>query len=161
MHDYSIPNPSGITHVRPGVVGIPTGSSPAPTTPAPIPVKMDVYREPRALSVSSDTWGSSPVSSTYGQSYASAGSWSLPRSSLRRSRSTSAPKTDEDDGGYVEIDIEGDDMFGGQRYGFVSRGRMSAERGGGLKDDLDDTVSMDLRDEKIVEEWDGEMEMEM
>ncbi|GJE98220.1 hypothetical protein PsYK624_144440 [Phanerochaete sordida] len=165
MHDYSIPTSSGITHVRPGVVGVSTGSSPAPGTPsstgpAPIPVKMDTYREPRALSVSSDTWNSSPVSSAYGQSYASAGSWSLPRSSLR-SRSTSAPKTDEDEG-FIEVDIEGDDAFAGQRYGFVSRGRTSAERGAaGLKDDGDGAALLGLRGERIEEEWDGEMEMEM
>ncbi|EKM53296.1 uncharacterized protein PHACADRAFT_259560 [Phanerochaete carnosa HHB-10118-sp] len=162
MHDYSIINSSGITHVRPGVVGVSTSSSPPPATPSPsgpspIPVKMDTYRETRALSVSSDTWNSSPVSSTYGQSYASTGSWSLPRSSLR-SRSASAPKTDEDES-YIEVDIEGDDGFAGQRYGFVSRGRMSAERSGGLKDV--DGTPMNLRDEKIEEEWDGEMEMEM
>lgn len=164
MHDYSIPNPSGITHVRPGVVGVSTGTSPAPMTPpsgpSPIPVRMDTYRETRAMSVSSDTWNSSPVSSTFGQSYASAGSWSLPRSSLR-SRSTSAPKTDEDEG-YIEVDIEGDDTYtGGLHYGFASRGRTSAERSSGLKDDGDSAAPVSLREEKIEEEWDGEMEMEM
>ena len=163
MHDYSIPTASGITHVRPGVVGVSTASSPVPSSgPSPIPVKMDTYRESRALSVSSDTWGSSPVSSAFGgHSYGTAGSWSLPRSSLR-SRSTSAPKTDEDaEGGYVEVDIEGDDTVGyaGQRYGFASRGRMSAARSG-HKDD-EDGVLVSLRNEKIDEEWDGEMEMEM
>ena len=160
MHDYSIPTSSGITHVRPGVVSVSTASSPAPSSgPSPIPVKMETYRESRGLSVSSDTWGSSPVSSTYGgHSYGTAGSWSLPRSSLR-SRSTSAPKTDEDEAGYVEVDIEGDDTFSGQRYGFISRERMSAARSG-HKDD-EDGVIVDLRDERIDEEWDGEMEMEM
>lgn len=156
MHDYSIPTYSGITRVRPGVVSVSTSSSPAPSAPTPVPVKMDTYREGRAMSVSSDTWGSSPVSSTYGQSFGTAGSWSAPRSSLR-SRSTSTPKSDEDEGGYVEVDIEGDDSYSSQRYGFVSRGRMSAERGG-YKDSED---FVDLRAEKIDEEWDGEMEMEM
>lgn len=158
MHDYSIPTYSGITRVRPGVVSVSTSSSPAPSAPTPMPVKMDAYREGRAMSVSSDTWGSSPVSSTYGQSFGTAGSWSAPRSSLR-SRSASTPKSDEDDGGYVEVDIEGDDVYSGQRYGFVNRGRMSAERSG--YKDPDDNVVVDLRDEKIDEEWDGEMEMEM
>lgn len=123
-----------------------------------MPVTMDTYRESRATSVSSDTWASSPISSTYGQSYGTAGSWSLPRSSLR-SRSTSAPKSDEDDGSYVEVDIESEDVYSGQKYGFINRGRISATRGG-FKDDEDGAV-VDLRDEKIDEEWDGEMEMEM
>lgn len=162
MHDYSIPTSSGITQVRPGVVSVSTGSSPAPSAPIPsdpssVPVRIDTYREKRDLSVSSDTWGS-PVSSTFGQSYGTAGSWSLPRSSLR-SRSASTPKSDEDDGGYVEVDIEGDDAYNSQRYGFVNRGRTSAARSG--YEDEDDGAVVDLRDEKIEEEWDGEMEMEM
>lgn len=73
-----------------------------------------------------------------------------------RSRSNSAPKTEEDDA-YIEVDIEGEDAYHGQRYGFASRGRMSAARA--TKDE--DEPPAGLRGEKIDEEWDGEMEMEM
>ncbi|THG97282.1 hypothetical protein EW026_g4690 [Hermanssonia centrifuga] len=142
----------GITHVRPGVLGVPTGSSPASSVPVPVPVDMNAYRE-------SNRYGS-PISysSAFGaQSYDTGGSWSLPRSSVR-SRSTSAPKSEGDEGVEVEVDIEGDDL-GDQRYGFISRGRMSAARDG-MKDE-DDGYMGNLREEKIEEEWDGEMEMEM
>lgn len=76
-----------------------------------------------------------------------------------RSRSASTPKSDEDDGGFIEVDSESDDVYNGQRYGFVNRGRMSAARSG-YKDEGDGVI-IDLRDEKIDEEWDGEMEMVM
>lgn len=163
MHDYAIPSASGITHVRPGVVGVSTGTSPAqtpaPSRALPLPVTRDTYRDPaRGMSVSSDTW-ESPVSSAIGRnSYGTAGSWSLPRSS-ERSRSTSAPKSEEDDPLYVEVDIEGDEPYHERGYGFITRGRTSATRGG-VKDE-DEVTQGRIQEERIEEQWDGEMEMEM
>lgn len=162
MHDYAISSASGITHVRPGVVGVSTGTSPAhtpaPSQAVPLPVTRDTYRDTaRDMSVSSDVW-ESPVSSAIGQhSYGTAGS-SLPRSSAR-SRSTSTPKSEEDDGKYVEVDIEGDEPFPERGYAFITRGRTSATRDG-LKNE-DDTAHGRIREERIEEEWDGELEMEM
>jgi len=156
MHDYAISSASAITHVRPGVVGVPTGLSPE-STPAPLPVNKNAYRDSvRGMSVSSDVF-ESPISSAVGkQSYGTAGSWSLPRSSVR-SRSASTPKSDEDETGYVEVDIEGDDSYAVDHvYGFISRGRMSAARDGWKEEEF-----VNLQEEKIEEQWDGEMEMEM
>ncbi|KAI0343877.1 hypothetical protein BDW22DRAFT_1356477 [Trametopsis cervina] len=160
MHDYAIPTTTGITHVRPGVVGVSTSSSPAPATvhsqALPVPVSRSAYRDtPRGMSVSSDVL-ESPVSSAIGQySYGTTGSWSLARSSVR-SRSTSAPKSEDDPGSPVEVDIESDEPYADTSYGFISRGRLSSARG-----DWKDDEFVSLRSEKIEEEWDGEMEMEM
>ncbi|KAF7792776.1 hypothetical protein EIP86_003874 [Pleurotus ostreatoroseus] len=171
LHDYSIAA-SNVTHVRPGVVTVSTGTSPAPTpvlapsAPLPMPVTMDRYRDvPRGVSVSSDRWDS-PISYSAGaggHSYETGGSWSLPRSSVR-SRSASTPKSDGSGSGDIEVDIVGvgEDAFDGERlprYGaFVSRGRTSDARGAWKEEDA---AAGDLRAEKIEEEWDGEMEMEM
>ncbi|KAI0691503.1 hypothetical protein BC835DRAFT_1360186 [Cytidiella melzeri] len=155
LHDYAISTASGITHVRPGVVSVSTGTSPA-HTPAPqavpLPVNRNTYRDTgRDMSVSSDVL-ESPISSALGQhSYGTAESWSLPRSSVR-SRSTSAPRSEEDEGVAVEVDIEGDESYSVHSYGFISRSRTS-----GWKDE----EFVNLQEEKIEEEWDGEMEMEM
>ena len=50
-------------------------------------------------------------------------------------------------------------------YGFISRGRTSDARGAWMKDPSSaggaGVVNLNLREEKIEEEWDGEMEMEM
>lgn len=156
LHDYAIPTASGITHVRPGVVGVSTGTSPAHTPApqvAPLPVNRSTYRDTaRGMSVSSDVL-ESPISSAIGQqSYGTTGSWSLPRSSVR-SRSTSAPKSEEDEHGSVDVDIEGEEPYADNSYGFISRGRRSAFK--------DEEYTKNLQDEKIEEEWDGEMEMEM
>ena len=156
LHDYAIPTASGITHVRPGVVGVSTGNSPA-QTPAPqavpLPVNRTAYRDmARGMSVSSDV-PESPILSAMGQqSYGTTGSWSLPRSSVR-SRSTSAPKSEEDENASVEVDIEGEEPYTEHSYGFISRGRRGAWK--------DDEYTKNLQEEKIDEEWDGEMEMEM
>jgi hypothetical protein len=103
------------------------------------------------MSVSSDVL-ESPISSAIGQySYGTSGSWSLPRSSVR-SRSTSAPRSDESDGAIVEVDIEGEEPYAEHSYGFISRGRLGRDK---------DDEFMNLQEERIDEEWDGEMEMEM
>ncbi|KAL4247453.1 hypothetical protein ABKN59_008629 [Abortiporus biennis] len=200
MHDYSVPM-SGLTQVRPGVVGVSTGSSPSATpsieevqiaapraVPVPVPVNNTMYRDRDTFASSAlDSWGS-PVSFTYAQSsYSGAhsfgtGGWSLPRSSLRsasvsdsRSRSGSAPKSDDEREDYVDIDAEDIPVDDGnsQPYGFISRGRMSATRHG-WGDDEDEGMLLkhhhghyhhiqkhQQHEEKIDEEWDGEMEMEM
>ncbi|KAI9063682.1 hypothetical protein FKP32DRAFT_1676370 [Trametes sanguinea] len=94
MHDYALPSSSGVTQVRPGVVGVPTTAADAahahalasanghPTAqqsaPMPVPVPgRDMYREPREgggysfVSASgasaSEAW-SSPVSVGFAQS---------------------------------------------------------------------------------------------
>lgn len=164
MHDYAVASANGITHVRPGVVGVSTGTSPAhtpaPSQAVPLPVTRDMYRDTaRGMSVSSDVW-ESPISSAIGQhSYGTAGSWSLPRSSAR-SRSASTPKSEEDDGAYVEVDIEGDEPYLERRYAFITRGRTSATRDD-VKGEDDDAMRGGIREERIEEEWDGELEMEM
>ncbi|TCD67634.1 hypothetical protein EIP91_012199 [Steccherinum ochraceum] len=159
LHDYAVGSGAGgVTHVRPGVFGVSTGSGsgseaspPAPdvsmagaTRPVPVPVNGNgngMYRDPYP---SSDPWGSS---SFHSSSYSlGAGGWSLPRSSVRsvsvtsgdsRSRSGSVPKSDVDideEDEEVEIDIEvdaGEEEYVHHDGGFVARGRTSATRGGG------------------------------
>ncbi|KAI8970551.1 hypothetical protein BD414DRAFT_581730 [Trametes punicea] len=92
MHDYALPSSGGITHVRPGVVGVPTSAADAHAIPAsngystaqqrsapmPVPVSSrDSYREPRdgggyslvsASGVSASEAWSSPVSVGFAQS---------------------------------------------------------------------------------------------
>ena len=163
MHDYSIPATGGLTHVRPGVLAVPTGSESEHSTatravPVPVPVNTTTYRDPAASY--SESWGS-PASYSLAHSYGTGG-WSLPDSSLRsesgsasRSRSGSIPRSEYED---ELVDIDGDDMHE-SGYGFASRGRTSATRDG-WKDGKGSVGSIQ---EKINEEdWDGmEMEMEM
>ncbi|KAH8103321.1 hypothetical protein BXZ70DRAFT_925031 [Cristinia sonorae] len=188
LHDYSIPSSGGVTHVRPGVLGIPTGSevqdAATLSRPVPVPVSNGVYRDTvHGHSYTSDPWGS-PVSLTYGsgqspfhsssvQSYGTGGGWSLPRSSVRsvsvtsgsRSRSGSVPKSDMEDEGegeeyVIDVEVDGESEYGG----FAARGRTSAARGA-WRDELmyEGKAGKTGRDAKIEEEeWDGmEMEMEM
>ncbi|PCH38965.1 hypothetical protein WOLCODRAFT_141029 [Wolfiporia cocos MD-104 SS10] len=176
MHDYAVPATGGITQLRPGVLGVPTGSStpapaPAPTSTAPVPivpVPVPALRREESASVVSDAW-SSPVSvsfapsslrsssvsaSALGRSYSDGtGGWSLPRSSVRsESGSRSRSGSVEDD----FVDVDGvDDYYGykaGGGYGFsVRSGSYASDKG----------MAVDVGHEKIEEEWDGEMEMEM
>ena len=113
LHDYSIPSSAngtaGLTQLRPGLLGVPTGLGEAatPTTtfgaangslPVPVP-NSDIYRQSNygSLGGKSEPWGS-PVSShythtsyqspaishSYSKSYSDGtGGWSLPRSSVR------------------------------------------------------------------------------
>ncbi|KAI0067027.1 hypothetical protein BV25DRAFT_1905453 [Artomyces pyxidatus] len=99
LHDFAI-GTGAITRLRPGVVGVPTGSAEVRT------------HEFAALD-------GSPASA---QSY-SAGGWSLPRlSASSRSRSVS------DDSEDADLDMEMDSMS--VSGGFSARGRMSAARFG-------------------------------
>lgn len=83
LHDYSIPN--GITHVRPGVLGVPTGphsedgstSTMTRALPVPVPVNTSAYRDRNdaaysfvsgASSVSVESWGSPVSLMTHAQS---------------------------------------------------------------------------------------------
>ncbi|THH22535.1 hypothetical protein EUX98_g8160 [Antrodiella citrinella] len=162
LHDYSVPSSGNVTHVRPGIFGVPTGSELGrlAAVPVPVPISHTGYRDTTAHSVTSDPW-SSP-------------GWSLPRSSVRsvsvtsgsRSRSGSVPsKSDEGDEesevGYAMVDVEGgeEDVYGSG--GFTARGRVSATRG--WSDEYEGgVVASKPREAKIEEEWDGmEMEMEM
>ncbi|KAK7691457.1 hypothetical protein QCA50_004856 [Cerrena zonata] len=169
MHDYSIPTSSGLTHVRPGVLAVPTGSSEndhstaSRAAPVPVPVNTTTYRDPAGsyslVSGTSESWGS-PASFSYAHSYGTGG-WSLPDSSVRsesgsasRSRSGSIPRSEYED---EFIDVDGEDVDG-QGYGFASRGRTSATRDGWKDGKEPDAPVQD----KTNEEWDGmEMEMEM
>jgi hypothetical protein len=113
LHDYSIPSSvngtSGLTQLRPGLIGVPTGpSEPATntsalrTTPRSLPVPVpnaNTYRQSNYGSIGgkSEPWGSPtsshyahnsyhspPVSHSYSKSYSDGtGGWSLPRSSVR------------------------------------------------------------------------------
>ncbi|OCH88010.1 hypothetical protein OBBRIDRAFT_795646 [Obba rivulosa] len=162
MHDYAVPG-TGITHFRPGLLGVPTGPG-ASSAPVDVPA---VPREAgyTFIGAASDAW-SSPASagglafaqsvrsassfsafsasaSGQGQSYSEgAGGWSLPRSSLRsgsRSRSGSVSESDY-------VDVDGEDEYAAR--GVWQRGD-ALRAGGGVG-------------KKIEEEWDGmEMEMEM
>ncbi|KAI0646269.1 hypothetical protein C8Q79DRAFT_961813 [Trametes meyenii] len=95
MHDYALPSSGGITHVRPGVVGVPMHAAAQPdaatvnanptyasaqhrSAPMPVPVaSRDAYREPRdggaysfvsaSGASASEAW-SSPVSVSFAQS---------------------------------------------------------------------------------------------
>lgn len=157
MHDYAVPGTGGITHFRPGLLGVPTGppvvTASLDTRSAPVDVPMTAHREPGYAFVGgqSDTWSSPAFAqslhsvssfSAHGQSYSEGtGGWSLPRSSLRsgsRSRSGSVSESDY-------VDVDGEDEYAAR--GVWHRG--DTLRGSGVK-------------EKIEEEWDGmEMEMEM
>lgn len=171
MHDYAVPGTGGITHFRPGLLGVPTGPSAGASTStsadarsAPVDVPMGAHREAGYAFVGapSDAW-SSPASagvhaigqsvrslssfsasaSALGQSYSEGtGGWSLPRSSLRSgSRSRSASVSESD-----YVDVDGEDEYA---RGVWQRG--DAPRAGG-----------GVGKGKIEEEWDGmEMEMEM
>ncbi|KAH9950729.1 hypothetical protein B0H21DRAFT_706027 [Amylocystis lapponica] len=166
MHDYAIPGAS-VTHIRPGLLGVPTASDDSATpltssappehvlmrsTPVPVPSVVDSregeggYSFVSAVSLS-DAW-SSPVSlgfaptslrssSLSARESSCAGGWSLPRSSLRSSSRSRSRSASLSEGEFVEVD-------GGEeaQYGFAARTRVGGE--------------------KIEEEWDGmEMEMEM
>lgn len=149
LHDYSIPPSTtasgGITQLRPGLLGVPTG--PQSSMPVPVPnnghTTSDSLRGYRsATSATSDSWASSPYENGHASSYVSAGlssgslpfvhsdersastgggGWSLPRSSLRsvssqsRSRSGSASGSRSDDESVVDVDGELDD-FASSKY---------------------------------------------
>ncbi|KAI0826664.1 hypothetical protein BC628DRAFT_1373591 [Trametes gibbosa] len=113
MHDYALPSSGGITHVRPGVVGVPMNNGNAhpdaplgqplsisyttaqqqrsAPVPVPVPAARDTYREPRCIDANA-TGGYSFVS-TSGASASEA--WSSPvsvgfaQSSFRSSSATS------------------------------------------------------------------------
>ncbi|KAF8066956.1 hypothetical protein FPV67DRAFT_1497219 [Lyophyllum atratum] len=115
LHDYSIPASSagsgGITQLRPGLLGVPTGSGSVtdstPSKPVPVPTNLngasDSFRGYRGAT--SDSWTSSPFDNGHTPSSfvsndlstgsipyvhsdernvsTGAGGWSLPRSSVR------------------------------------------------------------------------------
>ncbi|KAF8876663.1 hypothetical protein BD779DRAFT_155683 [Infundibulicybe gibba] len=150
LHDYAIPASAAsgvITHVRPGLVGVPTGPGivMAPTAPMPVPnnpsADSNSYRSPPAA----DSWGSSaayqmsashhstaPSSNSFSYTASDSrsigtgvGGWSLPRSSLRsssqsRSRSGSASGSRSDDES-IDVDVDGDleeyGSYGSTGYG--------------------------------------------
>ena len=188
LHEYPIPGAGGVTHVRPGVLGVPTGSAGAREAVVGAVRTMSPYAHegPRRASPGdgSEPWGS-PVSlrpdSALSYSYArtdggaSASAWSVPRSSFvsvsasasasSRSRSMSVPGSDESEFVEVEAEAEAEDgLREHQPYGFSSRGRVSGSRYG-LDEDAASGVGVGYsvkEEEEEEEEWDGmEMEMEL
>lgn len=175
MHDYAILGAGGITHVRPGVVGVPIGSDVQPpdegsgrtsvvgtrSIPVPVPkVDPSVYRghDLGAYSYTSgpsESWGS-PVSLGFAQS--SFRSSSLSTSALEPSlsfsdgtggwslpRSSMRSSSRSRSGSFDESD-------------FVD---VEGEEGARRTNDTTMRSSSVVRD-KVEEEWDGmEMEMEM
>ncbi|KAI0049356.1 hypothetical protein FA95DRAFT_1604478 [Auriscalpium vulgare] len=133
LHDFSVTG--GITRLRPGVVGVPTGSS-LPDSQGWSP---------------SGSYSSAPVviKQSTPHSYG-VGGWSLPDSS-RSSRSRSP--SDESDDGDLDLEMQMGGLKMGEGYSFSGRGRAN---GLIIKDEFDET------EEKEDEAWDGmEMEMEM
>lgn len=180
MHDYAVLTAGGLTQLRPGVLGVPTGSeSPQPLlrTDSPayasersaaVPITVPSQgasreRDPLGYSFvsrtpASDAW-SSPVSLGFAQSSfrsSSAGqSYDFSDSaggwSLPRSSIRSSSRSRSGSASESDfVDIES--MDGGEyAYGFSAR---SIKR--------DSSVRATSVGEKIEEEWDGmEMEMEM
>lgn len=94
MHHFALPGSTGVTHLRPGIVGVPhvTSSSPVP------------------IAMGSSRWDSTPPLYHSGSYSHSDGGWSLPNSSIR-SGSSSLPTDDEEE---PELDD-------GVTYGFASR----------------------------------------
>ncbi|KAH8827640.1 hypothetical protein DL96DRAFT_1599747 [Flagelloscypha sp. PMI_526] len=151
LHDYNISaSEGGITQVRPGLIGVPTGVS---TGTSPVPVPQQTYG-------TSESWGAA-------SSYQSGGGWSLPRSSVRSDSS-------EDDSDSI-VDIEVDEPADTALYVGRSAKRVWKREdedhyiGGGLREE--DEYEMDAEDDIATkhrafhqhseEEWDGEMEMDM
>ncbi|KAG6916228.1 hypothetical protein DXG01_007811 [Tephrocybe rancida] len=129
LHDYSIPASSagsgGITQLRPGLVGVPTGSGPDSAASKPVPVpnahtsdSFRGYRSSTAESWSSSQYetGTTPSSFVGSVPFApsdAAGGWSLARSSLSassqsRSRSGSASGSRSDDESLADVDVDVD-----------------------------------------------------
>ncbi|KAL1758946.1 hypothetical protein FB107DRAFT_257977 [Schizophyllum commune] len=109
LHDYSVPEAAGgITHLRPGIVGVPTGPpaveeiclSPFGVTSAPVRVSPVSVPE-RAVSTSSSPSHAPPSS-------APAQAWGYGRQSVRTpsslSRSYSGSASDDDESVVVDID---------------------------------------------------------
>jgi hypothetical protein len=110
VHDYSLEDSISVTHFRPGVLGVTTGSEQSyiPLTPgsSPVPVPRNVANG------RSNPWGGSSNSTLYRAasftySDPGIGGWSLPKSSIR-SGSSSLPSDDEEEQefNYVEDPVE-------------------------------------------------------
>ncbi|GBE84278.1 hypothetical protein BKA93DRAFT_802345 [Sparassis latifolia] len=180
MHHYAISDAGGITHFRPGVVGVPTGPSASPepehvstgqrSVPVPVPRTDSAYREQGMgfsfVSGLSDVW-SSPVSVGFAQSSFRSSSVSMSASEVVQSYSGSTggwslPRSSVRSGSRSRsgsasesdfVDVDGDEELGGRRFGFTSRS---------WKRDEPYSRSVSVGQDKIEEEWDGmEMEMEM
>ncbi|KZT25891.1 hypothetical protein NEOLEDRAFT_1132914 [Neolentinus lepideus HHB14362 ss-1] len=165
LHDYSVsPANGGITHIRPGLVGVPTSTTPGPeegrmsqsSAPVPVPVASSVGGfSYLSASGGGESWVSYPPSSaspatstSLMRSQSQSEGWSLPSSSLR---SRSGSRSDEDE---EFVDVGDADAGVGRtagRVGFLGRGW--------------EHVSVKEEDEEELgrvadEEWDG-MDMDM
>ncbi|KAF7976151.1 hypothetical protein HWV62_7463 [Athelia sp. TMB] len=156
MHEY--PVGGGLTQLRPGVLGVSTGSE-SGSSPVPVPV-------PRGMSASSPSPPSSypyaPHSHGISQSVSysdGAGGWSLPRSSLRSmsmSRSSASPSSDEP----LEVEVE-DGVGAHPRYRWGMKDEDDMSIGFSVREEDEDGVDEDMVKPKESEEaWDG-MDMDM
>ncbi|KAJ3575481.1 hypothetical protein NP233_g1066 [Leucocoprinus birnbaumii] len=139
MHDYSIPVNSTSTHIRPGLLGVPTTNNIPVTTnstqaqPMSVPITTSHSWSSVSVSQQSSSHINGLESSLSVGTGTGAGGWSLPRSSVRsvsgsslRSRSGSASDDEQDgeDAGDDEDSIVDEEVgsygrrFGGRRNGY-------------------------------------------
>ncbi|TFY56563.1 hypothetical protein EVG20_g8878 [Dentipellis fragilis] len=186
LHDYPIPTASvgaaSVTHLRPGVLAVPTGPSSFTKAGSPSPFAFsrshssgvmspyahELESEAHAFGDESHRFGSVEIStdapmpasfaSVSVQSYTRSegtGAWSSSFSaSSTRSDSDSLPRSNESEFVEVEVSMDDSDFVDlGHPGGFSSRGRTSMTRSG---------FSVKEEEEEEEEEWDGmEMEMEL
>jgi hypothetical protein len=192
LHDYSVPinGNGGLTQLRPGLIGVPTGPvadpnppvdsgsfSPSASVPVPVPNgNGNYYRgDYGSLSGRSESWGSParPLhcpNFSYQAVGASAsdgtGGWSLPRSSVRSvsasSRSRSKSVSDEEEE-YIDVGV---DPGENEENKLILRGRV-----GWKTEEVEDGQNFEYNEKggegmgrgiAAEEEWDGmDMDMEM
>ena len=157
MHEY--PVGGGLTQLRPGVLGVSTGSgSGSSPVPVPVPRSMDSGSPPSSYPYAPHSNG---ISISQSVSYSDgAGGWSLPRSSLRSvsmSRSSASPSSDEP----LEVEVEdGVGVHPRYRWGMKEEDEMSI--GFSVREEDEDGVDeeMAVKPKEAEEAWDG-MDMDM
>lgn len=196
MHDYAIPigaslgsdtGGGGVTHLRPGLLGVPTSNDSYGNVPissaTPHPMSLPIITAPSKHS-HSKSW-SAAVSTGMG---GNTGGWSLPRSSVRSisgsSRSRSGSASDEDNDNDMEEIESGDELSLSRRYSRTSKGYGYSHHrtqpkfwkneeeaqyvSAGVKwsvreeDECEKTVVTSVKSVKDERAWDGmELEMDM
>ncbi|KAG6856521.1 hypothetical protein H0H87_003609 [Tephrocybe sp. NHM501043] len=184
LHDYSIPASSagsgGITQLRPGLVGVPTGPGTDTAASKPVPVPgSDAFRGYRSSTV--ESWSSSqydsgntPSSFVGSVPFATSdatGGWSASSQSRSRSGSASGSRSDDESLADIDVDVEVEADIDGYsttskyagRYGYKGRKAPVWKR---EEDEM--SVGFSVREEDESDditkepEWDGmEMDMDM